>query len=73
MTPGQIFTLNGFSWEQTEEKKRNKMLDALLKVCWDEYGMDKPDECTKKHALLLNLGIPCKKKPAWNKERVFIA
>ena len=21
MTPGQIFTLNGFSWEQTEEKK----------------------------------------------------
>ena len=50
-TPGQIFTLNGFSWEHTEEKKRNKMLEALLQECWDEYGMDKPDECTKKHAV----------------------
>ena len=26
------------------------MLEALLQVCWDEYGMGKPDECTKKHA-----------------------
>ena len=42
--------LDGFSWEQTEEKKRNNMLEALLQVCWDEYGMGKPDECTKKHA-----------------------
>ena len=51
MTPGQIFTLNGLSWEQTEEKKRDKMLAALLKECWDECGIDKPDECTKAHAL----------------------
>ncbi|CAK9052811.1 unnamed protein product [Durusdinium trenchii] len=51
MTPGQIFTLNGFSWEQTEGKKRDKMLAALLKECWDECGIDKPDECTKAHAL----------------------
>ena len=51
MTPGQIFTLNGCSWEQTEEKKRDKMLAALLKECWDECGIDKPDECTKAHAL----------------------
>ena len=50
MTPGQIFTLNGCSWEQTEEKKRDKMLAALLKECWDECGIDKPDECTKAHA-----------------------
>ena len=33
MTPGQISILNGFFWEQTEEKKRNKMLEALLQEC----------------------------------------